>query len=357
MSTQVRQISFRGHQIYVGLDVHKNSWQVSILLNEISQKTFHMSPGEPEALKAHLKQYYPDGEYHCAYESGFCGFWIQEELTRLGIHTSVYHASDIPTTDKEKRQKTDKRDSLKIAKALRQSDCEAIYVPDKAQQKARSLVRQRESLVKDRQRIMHRIKGHLNYYGIACEALEWRQEWSGKHIQWLERQAEQQQDQALNWMLKELAVLRKLEKEILQHLRELSKTDHYKTAMSLLISVPGVGLLSALVILTEIGLDFKRFGKFDRLCAYCGLMPDTDSSGEQERVGDISSRGNRRLRRILIECAWAAVKRDPELALAYCAFKKRMAGQKAIVKIARKLLNRIRRVLIKKEKYTLSQAQ
>ncbi|TNE56499.1 MAG: IS110 family transposase [Bacteroidetes bacterium] len=357
MSTQIREISFRGHQIFVGLDVHKNSWQVSIALKEVIQKTFHMSPGSPQELKAYLNRHYPDGTYHCAYESGFCGFWIQEALTRLGITTWVYHAIDIPTSNKEKRQKTDKRDSLKIVKALRQGDCEPIYVPDKDQQKMRSLVRQRASIVKDRQRIMHRIKSHLSYYGIKCEALEWRQEWSGKHMEWLKRQAEGGQDQALDWMLRELALMRNMEKEILQQLRQISKTSTYKSAVDLLLSVPGVGLKSALVILTEIGLDFNRFSKFDRLCAYCGLMPDTKSSGETQRVGDLTHRGNRRLRCILIECAWAAMKGDPELALCYNEYKKRMTGQKAIIKIARKLLNRIRRVLNKKEIYTLVQAQ
>jgi transposase len=158
-------------------------------------------------------------------------------------------------------------------------------------------------------------------------------------------------------MLKELELMRKLERGVLQHLRQLSRTDRYKSAVGLLTSVPGVGLLTALVLVTEIGTDLNRFTKFDKLCAYCGLMPDTDSSGEQERVGDISSRGNRRLRRILIESAWVAIGNDPELALAYSEYKKRMAGQKAIVKIARKLLNRIRRVLTKKEKYTIAQAQ
>ncbi|MCB9330064.1 MAG: IS110 family transposase [Lewinellaceae bacterium] len=89
---------------------------------------------------------------------------------------------------------------------------------------------------------------------------------------------------------------------------------------------------SALVILTEIGLDFDRFGKFDRLCAYCGLMPDTNSSGEQERVGDLTRRGNRRLRCILIECAWAAIKRDPELALAYSNYKNEWRAKKPLSK-------------------------
>lgn len=357
MCTQIRQISFSGQQIYVGLDVHKKSWQVSILLNDVVQKTFHMAPGRPQTLKAHLDRFYPEGEYYCAYEAGFCGFWIQENLSRLGIHTQVYHASDIPTTDKERRQKTDKRDSLKIAKALSQGKCEAIYVPDKAQQQSRSLVRHRDALVKDRQRIMHRIKGHLHYYGIECEELNWRQNWSGKHVQWLEDQAKHRQDQALDLLLKELGLLRKLEREALQQLRQLARTDHYAQAVRLLTSVPGVGLLTALVILTEIGLDLRRFGKFDRLCAYCGLMPDMDSSGEEERIGNLSKRGNRRLRETLIESAWVAISHDPELGLCYSEYKKRMVAQKAIVKIARKLLNRIRRVLTNQEVYLIAQNQ
>lgn len=350
MSTTKQAISFSGQPIYVGLDVHKKSWQVSILLRDVAQKTFHLSPGEPEALNTYLLHHYPGGTYQCAYEAGFCGFWIQERLTQLGIPTQVYHASDIPTNDKEKRQKTDQRDSLKIAKALRQGDTDALFIPAKAQQHLRSLARQYAALVKDRQRVMHRIKGHLHFYGLQAPALEWRQEWSAKHVQWLKTIA--QQDGALHWMLEQLISARTLEKGLLKQARHVLGQAPYKNSLSLLLSVPGIGFKSAFVLLTEIGLDWKRFARLEALCAYCGLMPDTNSSGDTIRVGDLTRRGNSRLRKLLIEAAWVAIRHETDLAALYTTYKTRMVGQKAIVKIARKLLNRIRHVMIHQERYT-----
>ncbi|MBL7826730.1 MAG: IS110 family transposase [Saprospiraceae bacterium] len=353
MKSQSKQINFEGHPIHVGIDVHKASWQVTIQPIGVVHKTIHMSPGSPFVLQEYLMRHYPGGQYQCAYESGFCGFWIQEELSRLGMVTKVFHAGDIPTTDKEKRQKTDSRDSLKIAKALYQGDCESIYIPQREQQQMRSFVRHRERLVVDRQRIMLRIKSHLYFYGIEAHAEEiiWKRDWSGKHIKWLEEVAQHRNDWTLISMLSELSFLRKMEKGVLLQLRVMFKREKYQGALNLLRSVPGIGFISSVVILTEIGLDFGRFNTFDRLGAYCGLMPDTKSSGQSEHVGDITQRGNTRLRSTLIEGAWAAIYRDMELRLCYESYKKRMPPQKAIIKIARKLLNRIRRVMLHQENY------
>ena len=65
----------------------------------------------------------------------------------------------------------------------------------------------------------------------------------------------------------------------------------------------------------------------------------------------MTNRGNRRLKKMLIEASWVAIRNDPALALKYGELRKTMNAQKAIIRIARKLLNRIRFVLIKKEKY------
>ncbi|MCB9333201.1 MAG: transposase [Lewinellaceae bacterium] len=150
---------------------------MSILLNEVSQKTFHMSPGSPQELKAYLIRYYPEGNITVPTNPVL---WVLDTRRINSFRYQDIGLSSQRYTDNREGEtpKTDKRDSLKIAKALRKGDCEGIFVPDKAQQKARSLVRQRGSLVRDRQRIMHRIKSHLSYYGVVCEVLTWRQDWS-----------------------------------------------------------------------------------------------------------------------------------------------------------------------------------
>ena len=80
-------------------------------------QTYSMNP-DPAELARHLKKNYPGGIYRSAYEAGFCGFWIHEKLTGLGIENIVIHAADVPTTNKEKVNKTDKVDSKKIARKL-----------------------------------------------------------------------------------------------------------------------------------------------------------------------------------------------------------------------------------------------
>jgi transposase len=105
-----------------------------------------------------------------------------------------------------------------------------------------------------------------------------------------------------------------------------------------------------MIILTEIE-DINRFKTLDQLCCYIGLVPMTRSSGEKENAGNITQRKNTTLRTAIIESSWVAIRNDPALMLAYQQLHKRMVPQKAIVRIAKKLTNRIRYVLKNKKTY------
>ena len=96
------------------------------------------------------------------------------------------------------------------------------------------------------------------------------------------------------------------------------------------------------------------FSNNDKLASYVGLVPSTFSSGEKEKVGDITPRCNRTLRSALIESAWVASRIDPALMRSYMEYCKTMEPNNAIIRIARKLLSRIRFVLINKKAYELS---
>ena len=61
-----------------------------------------------------------------AYEAGFSGFWAKRKLTELGIDTIVVHPADIPTTDKDRDQKSDQRDSRKISTSLRSGELRGV---------------------------------------------------------------------------------------------------------------------------------------------------------------------------------------------------------------------------------------
>ena len=132
MREQRNKISFRGQKIYVGIDVHLKSWSVTVLSETSVLKKFSQHPS-PEALYGFLTRSYPGAEYHSVYEAGFCGFWIHERLTALGIDNIVVNPADVPTKSSEKLRKTDTVDSGKLARSLRANELKGIYTPDSGQ--------------------------------------------------------------------------------------------------------------------------------------------------------------------------------------------------------------------------------
>lgn len=140
---------------------------------------------------------------------------------------------------------------------------------------------------------------------------------------------------------------------VTRQVRALSQSEPYRENVRFLTSIPGIGLITAMDFLCELE-TFERFGNNDHLCGLIGLIPSTDSSGEEEKVGDITPRGHRILRNAIIESAWIAVRIDPALSLCFHNYCRRMEANQAIVRIARKLLARMRFVLKNKVLYEKS---
>ncbi|MBT8229402.1 MAG: IS110 family transposase [Bacteroidia bacterium] len=342
---------FKDKDIYVGIDVHKKSWDIKIMTAHTSQKQLHRSTPTPEFLANYLFKTYPGANYKCVYEAGFSGYWIQEELTKLGIETIIVNPADVPTTDKEKRFKDDRIDSNKLANSLRSGQLKGIYVPGKQTQLDRSLVRQRYQYASDERRIKNRIRSHLDFYGIVLDEYYDKTYWSNNYIKQLEDFATSNEDVVLEGYLNKLRSERQYALELTRKLRHLSKTERYKEQVELLRSIPGVGLLTSMVYVTEIG-DISRFKKDDHYIAYIGLVPGRHASAEKDPKGRLSKRGNKRIRTALILSAWMSIMNNPEMAGYYENYKsKGKASNVAIIKIARKLALRMKAVLRDKNKY------
>lgn len=101
---------FENQKVYVGLDVHKRSWNAAIYLNDQFIRNIHQPP-QPQALHHYLTHTYPGARYSCAYECGKFGYWIQREFDQLGIECLVVNPADIPSTHKDEVYKTDSRDA------------------------------------------------------------------------------------------------------------------------------------------------------------------------------------------------------------------------------------------------------
>ena len=348
---QTKELNFEGQDIYCGLDVHKKSWSVCIRDEDTELKSFSQ-PAETAVLVNFLKRNYPGANYHAVYEAGFSGFWAQRQLSEQGVNCIITHAADVPTSDKEQQQKTDAVDCRKLAKSLSTNSLKGIYVPSEQAIEDRGILRIRHQLVKDQTRYKNRIMSLLNFYGVVIpEGYKQSSHFSKKFIVWLENlELSVVAKCGLQLQLSALKDIRKHLLDATRAVRELSKQERFKNNVALMQSIPGIGLINAMVILSELG-DIKRFKTLDDLCSYVGLMPDIYASGDTRKIKGITRRCNHTLREALVESAWSARRLDPALLMAYKKYLVRMPANKAIIKITKKLLNRIRYILLHNVEY------
>jgi transposase len=339
-------IDYSGKLIYVGIDVHLKDWQVAKVHEGICLGNHRMGASSARLIE-HLQTHYPGATFKCVYESCAWGFTLQRQLSAAGMECIVVHAADVSSSDKEKRRKTDKVDALKLARHYASGDLKGIYVPAEDIQKDRNLVRFRKKLVEDLTRSRNRIKSLLKYQGIAIPDHFGKAHWSRNFMNWIEQISRQEAEigNTLLLMLEEVKLLRQLLLKVEKQLADMMATEKYKARFELMRSVPGIGRIIATLCVLEIG-DIKRFKSFDQLNDFIGLCPDTADSGDTERCRGITTRRHKQLRANLIEAAWQAIRIDPALLERYQQLTKTMKGNRAIVRIARKLLRRMRAVLL-----------
>ena len=344
---QRNRISFKGQKIFIGIDVHKNSWQVTTL-TETGLKRTHPQKASAKELFDFLNRHYPEGEYKAVYEAGFSGFSTYYSLKEYGIDCIVIHPSDVPTSQYESVMKSDRVDSEKLSRSLRAGLLKGIYVREKENLDDRSLLRLRTSIRKDLSSYRHRIKHLLHNHGVILpDRFEnMKNCWNRAFIKWLREEVRLMSEtrRSLDFLIEQVETIRKNLLKITLAVRHLGQEEKYKAQYDLIYSIPGIGSLTAMTILTEI-YDIRRFHNERQFASYLGLIPTSHSSGEKISHGEKTFRGNKQIGPMLIESSWVAIRRDAGLAVSYGRYLKRMTPQEAIVRIARKLSNIIYAVL------------
>lgn len=355
---QDKQINFENQNFFIGLDTHLTNWKVTVRSNGIELKTMSMDPS-PQQLCKYMHRNYPGGIYNSVYEAGFCGFWIHRELANLGFNNIVINPADVPTKHKEKKYKRDKVDSRKLARELENGSLEAIYIPDESIEHLRALHRLRYQIVKSKTRIKNRIKSLLHFHGVPIVERSEISHWSGRFIKWLRsiQFSYEPGNENIQILIDELEYQRSQLTKVIRSLRKYCQELGVSEIIDLIrSSVPGIGMISAVTLYLEI-IDINRFKGLDNLACFVGLIPSADSSDDTDKDNQLTSRRNKYLRHILIEAAWVAVRKDPALTMAFNKLTRRMIPQKAICRIAKKLLNRIRYVWKNKQPYVSSVVQ
>lgn len=341
-----KSVDFSGHNFYIGIDVHKAQWTVTTRVDGTYLKTYTLPPS-PQAFAQHLKTNYPNGNYFSVYEAGFCGTSYHTELCALGIKNIIINPADLPLTHKLKANRTDLHDSRALAEFLEAGKLYPIHVFPVDHQELRSLCRYRGTKRIDTTRSKNRIKSMLMYYGITLpERFQGKKCWSKLFISWL-KELTLTTTAGTTCLHQMIADLEHHRSQLLGVLRAIRKTlqqgPPHDKGVDLLRSIPGIGLISAITLISEIG-DMNRFKSEAHLSSFIGLLPSESSSDQNVTVNGINPRCNVRLRTILIEAAWIAIRHSPSLLAYYKGHAYTNDSNKAIVKVARKLAMIIRAV-------------
>lgn len=330
-------------KVYIGLDIHKKSWSVSIQTDLFFHKTYSM-PSKPNDLFEYVDKTFTGHDIHMVYEAGGCGFHTARFFMNLGWDVLVVNPADIKRGDKERYQKTDSIDSKNLSNFLKRGDLKGIYIPTEEQEQFLSLARHRSQVTKKLRQTKCHIKSMLLYHGVEIPEEFDKPNWTVAFLDWLDsiKFSTSSGTLSLQGKLRLYRFVKAEYLEIANLMRAYCRREHKKD-YNLLRSIPGIGGYLASVIIAECG-DIRRFNTEGQFASFIGLVPGVYNSGGSENCLGITPRSRGQLRSYLIEAAWIAIRKDPEMQ----AYYRKHQGKNVkniIVKVAHKMSRRILSVI------------
>jgi len=351
-----RGYSPKDFDVFIGLDVDKKSYVFTVRYDDGINRPKRM-PASPDMLLKYIIKHHEGKRVICAYETGPTGFGLYDYLTENNIPCLVVSPFTIPKATNE-TAKTNKIDANKIAEYLHYGKLNSVMVPVGKYRELRHLVRIREKYttmrIKAKQRIRALLLQESLYESLKDEGLAWT-------VEYMHKLKEIKTTDAVRYRLDMLIMDLEYSKTQLLtsygKLRSFCKihpeVNKYKTFLK---SIPGIGFVIAVTILAKIG-DPLKLCNIRQLASFTGMIPWEKSTGDTENKGPITHMGNKILRSLLVEAAWAAIRRDARLRQFYFRIKGRnhpkAAAKKAIVAVARKMTQIIYRILTDRRTYIL----
>lgn len=349
-----------------GLDIHKESISACVLVKESGKREKHLArfgtmTSDLLKLGDWLRSW---GVKRVAMESTGV-YWkpiwnILEDEFELEL-INAQHIKQVPG------RKTDTKDCEWIAELLQHGLVRASFVPAQAQRDLRELTRYRATLCEDKVRVANRIQKVLEDANVklACVASDILGASGRAMLEALvagERDAAHLAGMAKQRLREKLAQLeRALEGRVREHhrflLRQLldelyfiegkitqveqrleQQMGSFQQAVTLWQTIPGVNEITAWSLVAEMGVDLSQFERVEKLTAWAGVCPGNNESGGR-RLSGTSRKGNRWLRRVLTQAAWAAVRKgDTYLGARFRRLASRRGRKRALLAIAHKIL-------------------
>jgi transposase len=351
MKTDQNSISFFDNVLlFIGIDVHKSRWVVTVRTYDLELKTFSMKP-TAEGLENFLINNYPGAEYRIVYECCFSGFWIYDYFSERGYKIIVTPTNRIYKDGST--IKTDKIDSRKLALQLSRGLLREVVVPEKRVREYKYIFRIYDKQKMRQGQILRQIKAFLEQKN---HPLKWSK-WNKGLLEKLKEIKFEDKlfDLKFGNLLKEYEYTVEQIKDTEKIIVKIKEDQELGRTIQIIEKINGIGIISA-VRMSLCLFDRKdRFENGERLNHYLGLTPSERSSGDKIVRGRSGMCGNRQLRSIIIQLAWMTVRKDGSLLDKFDrVYRKSGSKQKAIVAVARKLMTKIYAAVNKEEDYRIN---
>jgi transposase len=328
---------------HIGIDLHKRTQTWVALSEDGTNKLFTREfPVTPEGVLAGITLSKSIGSEKLVVAiEPVCGWmWVVTLLRGAGMEVHISNPRKVKAIA-DSLQKTDENDAHILARLCKTGLMyESVEVSPKMR-KLRSLVRERSFLIRIRASMKCRLEGVVTRTGrhVIHGSLSTK-----KGTNAIIASGEDEWKRSLRTIADMSAYIKGLDMEIAQYSKESIPT--------LLMSIPGVGAVTAVSIWAEVG-DFSRFPSAEKLCAFAGLVPTERSSGGVQRLGHITHAGSTILRYVLVESAMRV--RDMEKSTVLYDFYKRVKEKRGAMRgrvaLARKILSIAWYMIRKGQKY------
>lgn len=317
---------------FVGLDVSQKETEICVIDAEGRRVWRGKCRTEPNSIFVALREH-ADGAVRVGMETGPLSIWLWHELRAAGLNVDCIHARRVAAALSLQMNKTDANDAYGIAQVVRSGWYRPIAVKSLASCRVRAILTARGQLVSIRTALSNQIRGLLKTFGVVLAPGK-----GGTFEKMVMSRCPD--DAAIRSAIEALLCAWRVAGERQRALdAQLIRLARSTDVCHRMMSVPGVGAITALTFVTAID-DPKRFGRCGDVGAYLGLTPKRYQSGEVDIGGRISKAGDRLMRSLLFEAAntlMTRVKKDSALRRWGLGLMTRSGAKKAKVAVARKL--------------------
>ena len=336
--------------VMCGADVHDNSMTTRIAVNKEEPETrvFRYTTNGRRNLLKYLSM--AAGKHGAdrivvAYEASSLGFGFCDECTDAGFECYVLAPTKMPKSEEDRKRKTDKWDAQKILEQLRAhilggNELAKVWIPDLETRDDREVVRMRLAVSDKLTSAKTQVRTLLKRNDME-KPKDVGKAWTVSDRHWLQRLTEPESELAdgacvgLASLLRQIAFLEEEIEQLDNAVEALADTERYKVAAEALVEqLKGVGLLTAMVFLTELG-DLRRFKSRKKVGAFIGLVPSSNETGEHnDRKGHITRQGPARVRKVLCQAAWSRIGSDKDESKVHARIVEKNPKKKKIATVA-----------------------